>query len=502
MSDPSDNLNPPESEAAPGEHETAPAGSEPPRQGSIVLRRVTIALLCLLLVALVVVVVVLPDLVAERVVEREVPVPAPVESPPPPPPPEDARRVAREKREAGNKLGIVLRMQTELEAEGVAIWGGQDYDTALDTLAAGDVDLQAERFASASQSYDKAAAELDALGASRPRRLVSALDAGEAALAAADGPGARDAFTMALAIEPHNERAGKGMLRARVVEDVAALIAAGAEHEARNELEAARDDYAAAVALDADSPDALAAHDSVTASIRERDFQAAMSVALTALDGNDFAASRAALDRADAIVPGTPEVADTRKRLRLAVQHSRISDHRNAARRLEGEERWQQASEHYAAVLAIDPTAAFARAGQERSLAKARIHAELDAYLGALDRLSAPGPRANAERLLAAAGHPGSQSEPKLAAKAEKLGRALEIARTPVQVRLRSDSLTEVSVYKVGRFGRFDSRELLLPPGDYVAVGTRSGYRDVRVEFTLVPGEAPADVMIRCQERI
>lgn len=501
MSDPSDTEDRPELEEASGARETERAADDTPRRGSATLRRVTITLLCLLLVALVVVVVVLPDLVAERVTERQPPVPAPAE-PPPPPPPEDAQRLAREKREAGNKLGIVLRMQTELEADGVATWGGQEYDDALDSLAAGDADLQAGRFASASQSYDKAAAQLDALRASRPERLVSALNAGEAALDVSDGPRARDAFETALALEPHNERAQLGMLRAGVVEDVAALIAAGAGHEARDELDAARDKYAAAIALDAHSTVAADAHAAVTARIRERNFLFAMSVALTALDGNDFAASRAALDRADAIKPGAPEVADTRKRLKLAVQRSRISNHRSEALTLEGQERWRQAGEHYAAVLAIDSTAAFARAGRERSLAKARIHAELDAYLGALDRLSAPGPRANAQRLLAAAGEPDAGAEPRFADKVEKLGKALAIARTPMQVRLQSDNLTEVAVYKVGRFGRFENHDLMLPPGSYVAVGTRSGYRDVRVEFTLTPGEAPADVMVRCQEKI
>ncbi len=69
-------------------------------------------------------------------------------------------------------------------------------------------------------------------------------------------------------------------------------------------------------------------------------------------------------------------------------------------------------------------------------------------------------------------------------------------------MQIRSDNLTDVTVYKVGRFGRFASRDLLLPPGTYVAVGTRIGYRDVRVEFTLMAGQEPAMVTVRCQEKI
>jgi len=50
-----------------------------------------------------------------------------------------------------------------------------------------------------------------------------------------------------------------------------------------------------------------------------------------------------------------------------------------------------------------------------------------------------------------------------------------------------SDNLTEVSVYRVGRLGRFTAQELLLRPGRYTVVGTREGYKDVRQE---VPCEA------------
>ncbi len=473
------------------------------RSPGVTLRWLTIGLLSLMLLALIGVVVVLPDLVADRVTEEQKPVAeTPRVTPLPSPPSADARRLAKEKREAENQLGIVLRKQTELEAEGVSTWGGQDYDVALDTLAIGDAELQAGRYAQAADNYGKVGAQLDALRASMADRLASALQAGDTALARNDGPAARRSFDVALAIEPYNERGRQGMLRARVLEEVLALIATGAEQEARDELDAALTNYASALALDARSPEARAGLDAVTARIQEREFRAAISVALAALEKNDLTASRAALTRADAIQPGAPEVSDARRRLQLAVQGSRISAHRNEAKALERDERWQEASEQYAAVLAIDSRAAFARTGRERSLAKARIHAELDAYLAELERLSAAGPRNNARRLLGVVADLDANTEPKLAAKVERLARAVEMAEKPLQVRLQSDNLTDVTVYKVGRFGRFASRDLLLPPGTYVAVGTRSGYRDVRVEFTLTAGQEPVYVTVRSTEKI
>lgn len=479
------------------------ADAPPPRSRRTTVRVVTIASLCLTLLLLLGVVVVLPDLVAERAAggppaAQGTPAPAAA----PAPPSQDAQRLAKDKRAAESILGAVLRKQTELEAEGVATWGGSDYDAALDTLANGDAELQAQRYVEAAASYEKVGVQLDALSASKPGRLVSALEAGEDALAANDGPAARRQFGIALAIDGQSERARAGMLRARVLEQVLALIEAGAVEEAQGNLEAAHEQYAAALALDAQSAPAVAARDAVAAKIRQRAFNDAMSAALTALESSDFAASRAALARAEGVWPGTPEAADLGTRLQLAIQASRIEAHRNEARTLERDERWAQAAEHYAAALAIDSKAAFARAGRGRSLAKARIHAELDAYLAAPGRLSAAGPRERAHQLLAAAAGFDAGSEPKLADKVGRLTAALELAETPMPVKLRSDNLTEVTVYKVGRFGRFTSRDLLLPPGSYVAVGKRTGYRDVRVEFTLTGGEEAAPVTIRCQERI
>jgi eukaryotic-like serine/threonine-protein kinase len=502
VTDPSDKDNEPLTVIVPAS--VAPSGADgakPAGRNGATLRILSIGILGLVLLLLVVVVVVLPEWVAER--EPEPPPPAPTIMPPTTSAPSvDAKRQAKEKREAERLLDSVLRKQTELEAEGVAVWGGADYEAALDTLASGDAQLQAERYAEAAQNYQKLAAELDALRASIPERLGSALAAGDAALAGGDGAQARRSFEIALAIEPNNDRAQQGMSRARVLEEVLALIAAGAEQQASGDLEDAKKSFAAALALDPRSVQARAGHDEVAARIRQRAFNASMSAALTALDAGDFAAARAALARADGIQPGAPEVADAGKRLQLAVQASRIRALRKAAQTLEGEERWQAASERYAAALAIDANAAFARTGQQRSLARARIHAELDAYLAALSRLSAPGPRDNARRLLGAAAAVDAGAEPKLASKVARLGAALVLAETPVQVELRSDNLTDVTLYKVGRFGRFTRRDLELLPGSYVAVGQREGYRDVRVEFTLTAGGDPAPVSIRCEEKI
>ena len=43
---------------------------------------------------------------------------------------------------------------------------------------------------------------------------------------------------------------------------------------------------------------------------------------------------------------------------------------------------------------------------------------------------------------------------------------------------------------------------LSLKPGDYIALGNRKGYRDVRLEFRVTPEKMPLSVEIACEEKI
>jgi hypothetical protein len=91
---------------------------------------------------------------------------------------------------------------------------------------------------------------------------------------------------------------------------------------------------------------------------------------------------------------------------------------------------------------------------------------------------------------------------PSLTDKRDELSRLLKRAATPLQVQLVSDNATDVSVYKVGKLGSFETHELSLRPGKYVAVGSRPGYRDVRLEFLVGPEQEAKPIVIRCEEAI
>jgi len=78
----------------------------------------------------------------------------------------------------------------------------------------------------------------------------------------------------------------------------------------------------------------------------------------------------------------------------------------------------------------------------------------------------------------------------------------LESSQVEIDIRLVSDSLTDVTLLRIGTMGTFEQRSISLKPGRYVAVGKRIGYREVREEFTVGFGQTPDSVVVQCEERI
>jgi hypothetical protein len=177
-----------------------------------------------------------------------------------------------------------------------------------------------------------------------------------------------------------------------------------------------------------------------------------------------------------------------------------LASMRSHAEQLEGQERWDEAAALYAAALREDGTLAFAKAGQARAGARARLDNALQALLDHPDRLESPEARDQASALLDTA-QATTPSGPVLRSQIARLQILLPDFEKPVQVSLVSDTVTQVSILSVGSFGSFERRDVELKPGTYTILGSRVGYRDVRREITVSPGETQT-VSVSCYEPI
>jgi tetratricopeptide (TPR) repeat protein len=409
--------------------------------------------------------------------------------------------LARERKAAQDILAELLRKQFELEGRAVERWGAEAFAAAKAKAEAGDELFRSQQYAAAALEYTAGNLELDALLERVEPTLAETLDDGDAALAAADAQAALAAWELALAIEPDNERALRGVARARALPEVLALMQSGAAHEEAGRLTEANDEFRAAAALDAEFAPAREAMTRTGARIADAQFSAAMSAGFAALGRGDYAAARKSFIEARGLDAGAQGPADGLAQVDLNIRLGEIATHRETATAMESAERWQEAAAAYQAALDLDPDLAFAKAGVRRSRARAEISERLAHYLDSPERLTAENVYANAlalVRQVAAIPERG----PKLAAQITRLEELLKLAVTPVRVRLESDNQTDVVMHRVGPLGNFESREIELRPGTYTVVGTCAGYRDVRREVEVAAGAPPAPVIVRCEEKI
>jgi hypothetical protein len=82
------------------------------------------------------------------------------------------------------------------------------------------------------------------------------------------------------------------------------------------------------------------------------------------------------------------------------------------------------------------------------------------------------------------------------------LDKVLRQSQTPVDVILRSDGVTDVTVFRVKKLGVFEQTSILLKPGRYIAAGKRVGFRDVRVEFIISGETRPEPILVSCSQAI
>ena len=168
---------------------------------------------------------------------------------------------------------------------------------------------------------------------------------------------------------------------------------------------------------------------------------------------------------------------------------------------LEAQERWYEALQIYTSALRQDHSLLFAQQGKARATARMRLGDSLQALIDRPDRLASPQVRNEAVALLQSAQEQPSPG-PALRVQIARLSALLPEFDRPVHLSLVSDSLTQVAIPSVGAFGSFARRDIELRPGHYTLIGTRDGYRDVRRDITVSPGQQTQTVNVSCSEPI
>lgn len=402
------------------------------------------------------------------------------------------------------------RQMAALEARGADLWGGREFADAkirsaeaLGADEAGNPVFAAKRLA-------EAQGLLNAVEKRAPSpQVVQELAAAERAIAAGRTQAAKQSFEAVQRIDPTNRTAADGLQRIRNLDTARPLLADGAVAEAAGEPAHALSDYQQVLAIDPKNGQAIAGlararaalGDGAHATAAGSGAQAAGTRQTEAAGTRPGEAAPAPTQKtrdagADAVAVATGAApADASQRAR------NFESERQRASSLEAQERWDEALNEYEAALKSDPSLPFAQQGKARAAARALLAQRLQALIERPEQLASAAARADALALIENANEQ-NPSGPVLRSQIARLQILLPAFDKPVHLALMSDGATRVAIPSVGFSGVFSRRDIELKPGKYTVVGTRDGYRDVRRDVTIAPGQDVQTISVSCGEPI
>jgi tetratricopeptide (TPR) repeat protein len=331
--------------------------------------------------------------------------------------------------------------------------------------------------------------------------MQDALRAGQLALVAMRPEQARAAFQHALALQPDQPQAKQGLSATELLASRLAALAEGTRLEAGGDLPAAADRYRHLLTEGGGFAPARSALARVEQRLRQQKLDDLLSAGANALRHGQVSVAQSAYRQAAAVDADDARVRDGQQRVAEVLDNQRNAADLAAGAGFEDAEKWDEALALYREVLARDASLRFAQDGLGRSERRAAIDHELRDYLARPARLTTPSVQQAARRALAR-GEASAANSPRLQQQLQQLRAQLDQLAVEVRVAITSDNSTRVSLAPLGDLGNFSSRELKLPPGHYTLVGRRDGFRDVRHEFEIAPGQGAAALSVQCTERI
>lgn len=408
-------------------------------------------------------------------------------------------QAAKMRKDAEAMLEQLLEQQFFLEDERTTVWAPDEFEQLKALAIEGDQAFRKNDFETALARYTTGKTLADELAERSRTVLDETLTAAAAKLASANSAEAARLFQLAIDIEPDSQAAAQGLQRAQNLDEVLALVAEGEALEQSGQTRDARDAFSRATKLDGQWKPAQEGLARVQRRIAGSVYSRHMSDGFAALERGDFADAQDAFEKAGRLKPGAAEVSSALAQLDTAIRLKEVNRLQSRAAELERQGDLRGAEQQYQAILDQDPSSDTASA-----MRRVREHAEVDELLDELlaqpSRLSNDSVFATAQDVLERVDP--YMSDPSISQRTSQLRGYMQAAKIPQPVELLSDGKTDILLYRVGRLGTLTRESLSLRPGEYTAVGTRNGYRDVRVRFDVTPGESAAPVEIICRERI
>ncbi len=409
--------------------------------------------------------------------------------------------IAALKIEAEKLLAQVIKKQESLQQKGVKRWAEKEYLMAVSLGDSGDEQFRKKNYQDAILSYQNTISALDGIESQVEPTLEKHLKKGELALQQGEQETAIFNFEIAKAIDDKNLQAINGLKRAETIYELFEILEKGGNLEAAGRLADAKKVYEEAFSLDPLSTVAKSAIDRVDMRLKETEFSRLIALGYTSLDAREYEDARNAFETAQTLFPKSDQPKKGLNKINQTIRQEKIASLTVEANYFEEKEEWGYASKSYQQILELSPNSKPASDGLARNQQRTQILTKLDSYIEEKERLNAMQVRAEAHMLLeeiALLEAPGSKIENG----ANTLEELIKRASIPVTIKLLSDNQTNVVIYKVGKFGQFENKDVTLKLGKYTIVGSRPGYRDVRAVLNVSADMKKNTIAVICKDPI
>ncbi|NKB34601.1 MAG: hypothetical protein GKR91_16025 [Pseudomonadales bacterium] len=413
---------------------------------------------------------------------------------------EEAQR-SRQRKEAQDVLAELLERQGELVELEVDAWAQNSYAAALEVASIGDEYYRRQEFLDAIDSYTNGRDDLIAILENVPTVLQQTLTDAQNALDNQESELAQNQFSLALLFDPDNEAAQIGLERSQALDEVLGMLVEAEELLEDGELEAARTMYRQIVSLDSYNETAQQKLNEVSRLILEREFADIMSAGYALLANGNPEAAITEFERAGTLGINAEQALAAITQTENEVANAQISEIQVRISAAEAQEEWHTAVAEYDNVLAIDSNLVFAINGRDYASKRGQLDDLLVSSIETPDRFY----ESDVFQQVLDIYYTGRAIEDPGARLVDQLDRLqvlLESSQVPLDIRMVSDNLTDVTILRIGELGLFEETTVSLKPGRYVAVGKRIGYREVREEFVVGFGQTPDSVVVQCVERV
>ena len=422
----------------------------------------------------------------------------------------------REEIEFNEKIEIDWMIK-KIDAENnkIPIWAVDDYKIALEFEKKADAYKNNKKYHESEINYKKAIDKIDDILSNKEFKFNELIIQGNSYLDDEKLEQAKLVLLQAQSIDTENKVIIRSLERIENRSEVTNLYNHSLNQEQDNKLDEAIESLKKAKIIEPEYEKINKKLSELTAKKNKIEFDNLISQILEAIDNNDLRSAEKIIKIAKSMNAMDPITGDLEKIVIEKNKNNEIIRFQRNAINQEKNEQWKKAKNSYEKILQFDSNASKAIVSLERVNAYIQLNKLMDVIILQPARLQNEKILKKSKKSLQFVKNELKQKDnlyhinkktkreiPGLINKINSVEKIIKNASILVDVIIKSDNATEVTIYKVGKLGKITEKKLQLRSGKYTVVGSRPGYRDYRETFNISATDRAVLINVSCREKI